>query len=317
MNKQQLLQQAKKTVDERRFVAEDKAEALLFSLRQNADFTAIESQLRKAEVDLAMENGDKKQLQSEIKRLKEKQSALLKKLGLTPDMLKPQYHCSKCGDTGYVGLTTCSCLQEEIRKLIVADSNVINKDYTFANSKETNKHNLAVYKKAREVCLDGKTNALLTGNTGSGKTYLLTACANLCMEQGKSVLFTTAYSLNTSFLDAHLSDFETKQAIIDNVIDVDVLVIDDLGTETVYKNVTAEYFFTVINERIARRKQTFISTNLPLDISQKKREELAKEGKSISTVRERYDERMYSRLVDQNTTFVAELQGDDKRLKKN
>ena len=300
MNKHQLLQQAKRILDERRFAAEDKAEQLLSSLRENKDFIAIDSQLRQAQVNLAMNNGESKQLSNEIAQLQNKQSALLKKLGLTADMLAPQYHCGKCGDTGYVDGETCSCLQEVMRNLIVADSNVINQSYTFANAKETGKHNLAVYKKAREVCLDGKTNMLLTGNTGSGKTYLLTACANLCMEHSKSVLFVTAYTLNSSFLQAHLSDFESRQATLDNLVDVDVLLIDDLGTETVYKNVTAEYFFSVLNERIARGKQTFISTNL-----------------TLSDRRERYDERIFSRLVDQNTTFVAQLTGEDKRLKKN
>ena len=300
MNKQQLLQQAKRTVDERRFEAEDKAERLLASLRENADFTAIESQLRKAQVDLAMGNGDSKQLQKTISQLQKKQSALLSKIGVNASELTPQYHCRKCGDTGYVDGIMCSCMQEEMRKLIVADSNVINKSYTFANTKEMDKHNLAVYKKAHEVCLDGKTNILLTGNTGSGKTYLLTACANLCMEHNLSVLFVTAYTLNSTFLEAHLSDLETRQATLDNLIDVDILLIDDLGTETVYKNVTAEYFFAVLNERIARGKQTFISTNL-----------------TLTDIRERYDERIFSRLVDQNTTFVAQLTGQDKRLKRN
>ena len=300
MKKQQLLQQAKRVIDERRFEAEDKAENLLVGLRENTDFAAIEHQLRKAQVDLAMGNGDSKKLQSEIKQLQKQQSALLSKIGLSLSMLSPQYQCSKCQDTGYVDGAMCSCLQEEVRKLIVADSNVINKSYTFANTKEMGKHNLAVYKKAREVCLDGKTNMLLTGNTGSGKTYLLTACANLCMEHNLSVLFVTAYSLNSSFLEAHLSDFESRQTTLDNLVDVDVLLIDDLGTETVYKNVTAEYLFAVLNERIARGKQTFISTNL-----------------TLAEIRERYDERIFSRLVDQNTTFVAQLTGEDKRLKKN
>ena len=300
MNKQQLLQQAKRVIDERRFAAEDKAERTLSSLRNNADFTSIESQLRQAQVNFAMGNGDSQKLHSEIKQLQAKQSALLKKLGLSQNALAPQYHCHKCADTGYADGKQCSCLQEEIRKLIVADSNVINKSYTFDNAKETSKHNLAVYKKAREACLDGKTNMLLTGNTGSGKTYLLTACANLCMEHNLSVLFVTAYSLNSSFLEAHLDDFESRQATLDNLIDVDMLSIDDLGTETVYKNVTAEYFFAVINERIARGKQTFISTNL-----------------TLANIRERYDERIFSRLVDQNTTFVAQLTGEDKRLKRN
>lgn len=299
MNKQQLQQQAQRIVDERRFAAQDKAEQLLTSLRENEDFSNVERQLRKAQVNLAMGNGDSKKLQSEIKQLQKQQSALLQKLGLDYSMLTPQYHCHKCGDTGYVDGNPCSCLRTEMYKLIVAQSNVFNKLFTFENAKETNKHNIAVYQKAFEVCMDGKQNILLTGNTGSGKTYLLTACANLCMEHDKSVLFVTAYTLNGMLLDAHLSDNATNKAIVESFIDVDVLVIDDLGTETIYKNVTAEYFFTVINERIARGKQTFISTNL-----------------TLTDIRERYDERMFSRLVDQNTTFVAKLTGDDKRLKK-
>ena len=299
MNKLQLLQQAKRVIDERRYTAQDKAERTLLSLRENSDYTAIESQLRKAQVDLAMGAGECKQLQKTINRLQKQRAALLSRLGLKESAITPQYHCSKCGDTGYVDGEQCDCLIEEIRKLIVADSNVINKTFTFANSVEKNKHNVAVYKKASNVCLDGKTNILLTGNTGSGKTYLLTACANLCIEHNLSVLFVTAYTINKSFLEAHLSDLESKQAILDNLTDVDVLVIDDLGTETVYKNVTGEYFFAVINERIARGKQTFISTNL-----------------TLNEIRERYDERIFSRLVDPNTTFVAELTGEDKRLKK-
>lgn len=300
MNKQQLLQQAKRTVDERRFRAEDRLERLLDSLRNNAEYSAIERQLRQAQVNLAMGNGDSESLQRRIEQLLTEQSTLLTKLGLSVDALTPQYHCHVCNDTGYINGETCSCLKAETYKLIVAESNVVNKLFTFENNTETGKKNLAVYKKAREICLDGKTNMLLTGNTGSGKTYLLTACANLCMEQGKNVLFVTAYTLNGMLLDAHLSDNATNKAIIDSLIDVDVLAIDDLGTETVYKNVSAEYLFAVINERITRGKQTFISTNL-----------------SLVGIRERYDERMFSRLVDQNTTFVAQLTGEDKRLKKN
>ncbi len=66
-----------------------------------------------------------------------------------------------------------------------------------------------------------------------------------------------------------------------------------------YKNVTAEYLFVVINERIAKNKQTIISTNL-----------------SLADLRDRYDERLFSRLVDQSVTFVAQLTGKDKRIVK-
>ena len=300
MNKQQILQQARREIEIRRYAAEDKCEALLAQLRADDEWVQLESGLRQAEIDSVMLAGDKKlDAERKVKQYKTKQNQYLCKRNLSVADLSPKYSCDKCADTGYVDNTVCECLKREMRKQIVAESNVTNSAYTFANSTETDKRSLVVYEKAKKICHDGKKNILLLGNTGTGKTYLLTACANECIDLGKSVLFVTAYALNATLLDAHLSDTATNRALIDSLVDVDVLAIDDLGTEIVYKNVTAEYFFTVINERIARKKQTFISSNL-----------------SIAELRNRYDERMFSRLVDQNTTLVAPLDGKDKRFGK-
>ena len=300
MNRQQLLNLAKRTLQARKCVAEEKCEATLSKLRKDGEWVEIERGLRQAEIDFVMNDGKNKNLaKKQIAEYKAKRDEFLKARGLTVDDLQPHYACAKCDDSGYVNGTTCNCLNEEIRRLIFAESNVTNTDYTFANAKETNSHNRAVFKKAQQVCESGETNILLTGNTGSGKTYLLTACANLCVELNRSTLLLTAYNLNRMFLDAHVGDFANNQTIMDSLVDVDVLLIDDLGTENIYKNVTAEYFFSVINERIARKKQTFISTNL-----------------TLADLRERYDERIFSRLVDQSRTFIAELTGADKRIKK-
>lgn len=300
MNKQQIFLQAKRLIDERRFSAEDKCENLLSTLRDNSQWVEIEHGLRQAEIDFVMGTSAKqKDAKNLISDYKVKQKLFLKKLGISEKDLKPKYVCKKCNDTGFVNDKPCDCLEAEIRKLIIAESNITNKSFTFENSTETNKQNRRVYSMAKNICIDGDSNILLIGNTGSGKTYLLTACANLCVELSKSVLFVTAYTLNGILLNAHLSDNATNRAILDSLVDVDVLAIDDLGTENVYKNVTAEYFFSVLNERIARQKQTFISTNL-----------------TLNDIRERYDERIFSRLVDHNTTFVAQLIGNDKRVKK-
>ena len=300
MNKQLLLRNAQRKISENRLSAEDKCENVLQILRSNPQFNEIERGLRQAEVDYA--NGsdcDKTQAIAKIKEFQQRQKNFLAQLKLTEQDLKPQYSCPICDDRGYINGHICSCLQEEIRQQIILESNITNRDYTFDASTETDKHNLLVYKMAKEICLSGDSNILIIGNTGTGKTYLLNACANLCADNSKSVMFVTAYTLNGMLLDAHLSDHATNQAIMDSIVDVDVLVIDDLGTEIVYKNVTAEYFFSLLNERIARKKQTFISTNLIL-----------------ADIRERYDERIFSRLVDQKTSFIQNLTGSDKRIKK-
>ena len=298
MNKQQLILLAKRKIAERREKAVDDCQKTLQALRSHDDWKSCEHVLKTAQVRFVL-YGDQS-AKEVVERQKEERKRLLKKYNVTENDLRPAYFCAKCEDTGSVDGVPCSCFQAELRRLIVAESNVENGDFTFANSTETNKHNLAVHKKAQEVCTKGNLkNILLTGGTGTGKTYLLSACINLCADLDKSVMFTTAYNLNSLFLECHLSNLATKQTILESLTDADVLAIDDLGTETVYKNVTAEYLFALINERLARNKQTFFSTNL-----------------SLSDIRERYDERIFSRLVDQSKTFIALLEGADKRLQK-
>lgn len=291
MNKQQILQLAQRQIDERRFKAEEQRDRLLFKLRQNPRYKEGERQLRIAQI-----NGDSTE---KIERLQAQLDLVLKDLGIKKSLLRPQYSCKICGDTGRVNNLPCVCLKNEYNKLLSTQSKVPNRSFTFENSSESNKHNVAVYKKAKEAIELGDKNILLTGNTGLGKTYLITACANLAVELNRSALFYTAYDINSAFLEAHLSDYQTRQSILDLLTDVDVLVIDDLGTEINYKNVTAEYLFVIINERITNKKQTIVSTNL-----------------TLPELRERYDERIFSRLVNQSSTIIAQLEGADKRIKK-
>lgn len=298
MNREQLILAAKREIDARRQRATDECEKTLAYLRAHNDWKKCEHTLKTAQVELVIhKNADAKKTVEEQKRIR---AELLAKYGVAEADLTPKYTCKKCEDTGYVNGQPCGCLQTAIRTLIVDESNVANKNFTFETSTETDKHNIAVYKMAQKVCEQNIfQNILLMGKTGTGKSYLLSSCLNKCAQNGKSVLFITAYKLNSLFLECHLSDIATHQTIMDNLTDVDVLAIDDLGTEQVYKNVTAEYMFLLINERIMRKKQTFISTNL-----------------SLADIRERYDERLFSRMIDQNLTFVAKLEGLDKRVRK-
>lgn len=58
---------------------------------------------------------------------------------------------------------------------------------------------------------------------------------------------------------------EEKLQYLEPLIDCDLLIIDDLGTEPLYRNVSGEYLYTIINERKITKKHTLISTNLSLD----------------------------------------------------
>lgn len=302
MTKQQLTEIALRNIQKRRADALDKNEQALTALRTHADFAANEKALRLATVAKVM-SGTPEQVaatQRDVARLLNEQKKLLRKYNCNEKTLTPTFFCDKCSDTGYVDGRPCECLQREIRRLLVADCAVPHPEFTFAASTEKDKQNLAVYRRAQQICAEPHGNILLFGKVGTGKTYLLTACANKCVELGKTVLFVTAYGLNQSFLEAHLSNLSQKEQILDRLTDVDALVIDDLGTEQTYKNVTQEYLFAVLNERLTNGKQTFISTNL-----------------SLADIKDKYDNRIFSRLVRQGkNNLISMLASKDKRLEK-
>ena len=82
----------------------------------------------------------------------------------------------------------------------------------------------------------------------------------------------------------------------DYILNCDLLIIDDLGTELT-NSFVASQFFLCINERILRKKSTVISTNLTL-------------GSFMDT----YSERVFSR-VSSNYTMIK-LIGKDIRIQK-
>ena len=79
-------------------------------------------------------------------------------------------------------------------------------------------------------------------------------------------------------------------------MDIPVLMLDDLGSEPLMQNITVEQLFHLINERQLRGLSTVISTNL-----------------TLKELRERYTERIVSRLNDPQNCEIIILEGQDLR----
>jgi DNA replication protein DnaC len=133
-------------------------------------------------------------------------------------------------------------------------------------------------------------NIVLCGTTGTGKTVAAVAMCEELKRRGFWVEFTTAFGMINSFLRG---DFQ-------NFIDCDVLVIDDLGTEPVKRNVSIEYTYAIINERLVNRNAFIITMNLaPADLM------------------ERYDQRIASRILAPTTSVIIEFKSPtDLRMKR-
>ena len=91
---------------------------------------------------------------------------------------------------------------------------------------------------------------------------------------------------------AYFSNEETA----DEIADAEVLMIDDLGSEPLMQNVTVEQLFNLLNERQNRRLSTIISTNL-----------------TMNEIKNRYTERIASRLRARDNWKVITLEGKDIR----
>lgn len=207
---------------------------------------------------------------------------LLEANGYGKDYLSLSYICENCKDTGYVDNKMCKCMQQKLiekayiqsnLKDVLLNENFDNFDIRFysetVDAKEgiSPKENIMKIMKTcmqftRDFEVDYK-NLILYGNSGLGKTFLCNCMAKELLDIGKTVLYVTAFQLFKLIEEERFnknSDEEIHE-YLDTVLTVDLLLIDDLGTEfcTV---ITSSELYNIINIRLLNRKSTVISTNL-------------------------------------------------------
>lgn len=246
-------------------------------------------------------------LNKDIDALKEKKEKILKSIGKSAVNIYPVYECKKCNDTGYIlkGTITemCSCLKQRIYDIEYNKSNMNNLNkQTFKNfnlnyySNEINKEkyqseispreNILLIKSICETFINNfdsneEKNLLFTGKTGLGKTFLSSCIANELLKQGKTVLYQTASAILDTIIGYRFNKPNISSNIYEHFLNVDLLIIDDLGTEGI-NNMKLVELFNLLNGRLLNKNatKTIISTNL-----------------SLKELFSSYDERIVSRLV--------------------
>lgn len=256
------------------------------------------------------------QLKVQIKELSEEAEALLIAGGFPADYLDLQYECSDCKDTGYIGNQKCHCFQSIIIDMLYEQSNlkhVLEKENfdTFSFSyyspnyidPKTGHSSLATirdaYEEARKfVDTFGKEfrNLFFYGDPGVGKTFLSNCIAKELIDQSNSVVYLSSFQLFDTLAKGKFDKDEQAAKVNKHLLNCDLLIIDDLGTELV-NSLTVSQLFLCLNERLLNRKPTIISTNLSLD-----------------ALVDIYSERIFSRITSNYT--MLKLIGDDIRIKK-
>lgn len=232
-----------------------------------------------------------------IEKLKNKKKELLEKNNISENYLKPFYECKICKDTGYFldnnyRSNMCNCLRQRILNISYNQSNMSNLKkenfLTFNENKFSNEVDFAKYKlnispkknmiNIKQKCLSfvenfddpNSKNLLFTGNTGLGKTFMSNCIANELLQKGKSVLYQTAPVLLETIINNKMSKNKTpnQDLFYKNVLEADLLIIDDLGTESLNSMKLSE-LFTILNTRLlnlnSKITKTIISTNLSID----------------------------------------------------
>ncbi|MBR4283429.1 MAG: ATP-binding protein, partial [Anaerotignum sp.] len=257
-----------------------------------------------------------------LAELQEKQQALISERNelmaqncLSPSLLKVEYVCEACKDTGYIGNELCACMKHKLMDRLYDQSNVrevirIENFDTFdlrlfsdevvqgegISPKENAKRNLKMAMAFAED-FTGE-NLLLYGGAGRGKTFMCNCIAKDVLERGKTVLYLTAGQLFRQLEEMrfHRDEEEEVKDWDNELLEADLLIIDDLGTEfaTMF---TASELFRIVNDRKLRKKPVVISTNL-----------------DYRALMDQYSDRVMSRLIGEYTTM--KFFGDDIRMKK-
>lgn len=254
-----------------------------------------------------------------LARLEAHKKELLLSLGKPADYLDDIYTCPICKDSGYVDNNRCTCFTKKAIDLVYSDSNLknitSNQNFgTFSYEWYDNEHtdsatgltpynNMQLIVKKCHQFIDNFdttfSNMLFYGNTGVGKTFLVNCIAKELLDSSHSVIYLTAIELferleKRDFNRDYKRDIDFDDSIGDYLYESDLLIIDDLGTET-SNSYTNSRLFHIINERILRRKSVIISTNL-----------------TGGELRDRYSERVSSRIASSYNIF--KMYGDDIRF---
>ncbi|MBE6858428.1 MAG: DNA replication protein DnaC [Ruminococcus sp.] len=229
---------------------------------------------------------------------------LLAANGYPEDYLDIHYTCNMCNDTGYCDGSYCDCLKklcgriaaDELNKnahLKLSDFDTFSLSYYNGDDYFNMQKILEFTKQYAETFNENSNSIFMFGKTGLGKTHLSLAIANRVLDKGYSVIYDSAINILRNIEREHFSR-EHSSDMIDLVMNTDLLILDDLGTEyeTPFYNAT---IYNIINSRLNSGKATIISTNLDL-----------------AGIKRRYDERVVSRIISVYTCLA--FKGEDVRL---
>ena len=190
--------------------------------------------------------------------------------------------CDHCGGSGYVGTTMCECLlelcrQEQKKEITILSGgkesfSQFKLDYYpdridpkyGASPRTIMDRNFQYVRRYALTFSPASDNLLFVGGTGLGKTFLAACVARAVADRGYSVVYETASHLFAKLEQAKFSPTEESRREAEKLINCDLLIMDDLGTEMPGQFTTAA-LYSLLNDRLISGKPMLITTNLNKD----------------------------------------------------
>ncbi len=229
-----------------------------------------------------------------------------------------KYTCPDCSDTGRLpDGSRCHCFADYFAQMRFGDEEMKileRENFTSFDSSifpEVTKDGLEQRKQMEHIrsALESycasfpnvpKKNIIISGLSGTGKSFLLNCITKAFYDRKVSVIKISAYKLISELFNLYISDSQGFNSELERLSDIDVLVIDDLGTELMKDNFTLNTLYFIFDRRIELDRATIVSTNL-----------------SPRQLEERYSDRIMSRLFNRRVSNSLLLNGTDVRVKPN
>ncbi len=285
------------------------------------DIYNIENQIGKLSIELSLvmlknipDKDDKiKYFKNKITELRMRKTELLVSNGYPMNYLNLHYRCPKCKDTGFIGTDKCSCFKQKLVSLyyknsdlssLLKNNNFGNFDFRYFSASRISSEPDSPRKNIEKILQkswdfinsfsENSENLLFYGTSGTGKTFLSHCIAKELLDKGYFVVYRTADDLIQNLKHIKFNEDDQMEYLL---LDCDLLIIDDLGSEQISVFSKTE-LFNLINKKLLMGKKMIVSTNYSL-------EEILKS----------YSERISSRLL--GNFNLCKFYGDDIRIQKN